>query len=332
MGLALAPPVGRVIRLVLRRLAAAAVLFLIVLTLTFAAVAGAPGDPLSPNDPRIPAEHAERLRTLYGLDQPLPAQYLRWLGAVLLSWDWGQSYQTGRPVSDLLFESLPPTLLLAGGALFAQYLFGIGLGLIAGRRPNSWLDLGVRAASLLVYALPTFWVGLMAVLIVGVGLGLAPIGGMTSAAAYELGPLAAVLDVLAHLWLPALVLGLSMAGDIARYTRSSLIEFQTTDAGRAAKARGLSETRILLVHGLTHAAPRLLQMAAVSAPLLLSGAIVAEAVFVWPGLGSTTLQAIQAGDVPVVLAATAYGAALVIAASLAADLLLLRLDPRIKAE
>ncbi len=320
------------IRFVLRRLAAAAVLFLIVLTLTFAAVTLAPGDPLAPTDPRISPEQAERLRTHYGLDQPLPVHYLRWLGAVVSSWDWGQSYQTGRPVSELLFESLPPTLLLAGAALLAQYLLGIGLGLVAAWRPNSWLDLGVRATSLLVYALPTFWVGLMAVLVLGVGLGLAPTGGMTSAAAFELGPVATALDVLAHLWLPALVLGLSMAGDIARYTRTSLIEFQSTEAGRATRARGLPETRILFVHGLSHAGPRLVQMAAVSAPLLLSGAIVAEAVFAWPGLGSATLQAIQARDVPVVLAATAYGAILVIAASLAADLLLARLDPRIKAE
>ena len=316
----------------LRRLAAAAALFLIVLTLTFAAVALAPGDPLSATDPRIPPEQVERQRSLYGLDLPLPAQYARWLGGVVSSWDWGQSYQTGRPVSELLFEALPPTLLLAGAALLAQYLIGIGLGLVAAHRPNSWLDVGVRAVSLLVYALPTFWVGLMAVLVLGVGLGIAPAGGMTSAAAFELGPAAAALDILAHLWLPALVLGLSMAGDIARYTRSSLIEFKATDAGRAARARGLSEARILLVHGLSHAAPRLLQMASVSAPLLLSGAIVAEAVFAWPGLGSATLLAIYARDFPVVLAATAYSAALVIAASLAADLLLARLDPRITAE
>ena len=320
------------IRFLLRRLAAAAVLFLIVLTLTFAAVALAPGDPLAPTDPRISPEQTERLRALHGLDRPLPSRYLSWLGAVVSSWDWGESYQTGRPVAELLLESLPPTLLLAGAALLAQYALGIGLGLLAARRPDSWLDLGVRTASLLVYALPTFWVGLMAVLVLGVGLGLAPTGGMTSAAAFELGPLATVLDVLAHLWLPALVLGLSMAGDIARYTRTSLIEFRSTRAGRAARARGLPDTRILLVHGLGHAGPRLVQMAAVSAPLLLSGAIVAESVFTWPGLGSATLQAIQARDVPVVLAATAYGAVLVIVASLAADLLLLRLDPRIKVE
>lgn len=320
------------IRFLLRRLLAAAVLFLIVLTLAFAAVALAPGDPMATADPRVPPEQAERLRALYGLDQPLPVQYARWLGAVLLHWDWGHSYRTGQPAAELLFESLPPTLLLAGAALLAQYLLGIGLGLIAAFGPNSWLDLGVRIASLAVYALPTFWVGLMAVLVVAVGLGLAPAGGMTSAGAFELGPVAATLDVLAHLWLPALVLGLSMAGDIARYTRNSLIGFQSTEAGRAARARGLSEARILLVHGLAHAAPRLLQIASVSAPLLLSGAIVAEVVFDWPGLGSATLLAIQARDVPVVLAATAYGAALVIAASLTADFLLTRVDPRIRAE
>ncbi len=317
---------------VLRRLLAAAVLFLIVLTLAFAVVALAPGDPMAPSDPRIPPEQAERLRALYGLDQPLPAQYLRWLGAVVLRWDWGQSYRTGQPVAELLLDALPPTLLLASAALLAQYLLGIGLGLIAASRPNSRLDLSVRVASLVVYALPTFWVGLMAILVLAVGLGLAPAGGMTSAAAFELGPAAAALDVLAHLWLPALVLGLSMAGDIARYTRSSLIEFQATEAGRAARARGLSETRILLVHGLAHASPRLLQLASVSAPLLLSGAVIAEVVFAWPGLGTATLLAIQSGDIPVVLAATAYGAVLVIVASFAADLLLSRLDPRIRAE
>ena len=319
-------------RFLIRRLAAAAILFLVVLTLTFAAVAMAPGDPFSTMDPRIPAEQSERLRALYGLDRPIAVQYVRWLAAVVLSWDWGQSYQTGEPVSDVLFDALPPTLLLALAALLAQTVLGVGLGLLAAVRPNSWIDLCVRTATLLVYALPTFWVGLMAVLLLGVGLGLAPVGGMASAGAADLGPLATTIDVLAHLWLPALVLGLSMAGDIARYTRASLIEFQATEAGRAARARGLPEARILLRHGLAHAAPRLLQMASVSAPLLLSGAIVAEAVFSWPGLGSATLQAIQARDVPVVLAATAYGATMVIAASLAADLLLARLDPRITVE
>ncbi len=319
------------IRFLLRRLLAAAVLFVIVLTLAFAVVALAPGDPMAPADPRLPPEQADRLRALHGLDQPLPLQYLRWLAAVVLHWDWGQSYRTGQPVAELLFDALPPTLLLAGAASIAQYLLGIGLGLMAAARPNSWLDLGVRIASLAVYAMPTFWLALMAVLVLAVGLGAAPAGGMTSAAAFELGPAAAVLDVLAHLWLPALVLGLSMAGDIARYTRNSLIEFQVREAGRAARARGLSEARILLVHGLAHAAPRLLQIASVSTPLLLSGAVVAEVVFAWPGLGTATLVAIQARDTPVVLAATAYGAALVIAASLTADLLLARLDPRIHA-
>jgi len=321
-----------VIHFLLRRFAAAAVLFLIVLTATFAVVAAAPGDPMATADPRVPPEHAERLRQIHGLDEPLPAQYLRWLGAVTLRWDWGQSWRTGEPVAELLFRALPPTLLLAAAALLAQYLLGIGLGVAAARRPGTWIDLTVRAASLVVYALPTFWVGLMAVLVVGVGLRLAPVGGMRSPAAHDFGPLAASLDVLHHLWLPALVLGLSMAGDIARYTRSSLIEFLATEAGRSARARGLSEARILFVHGLAHAAPRLLQIASVSAPLLLSGAIVAEVVFAWPGLGSAMLLAIQARDTPVVLAATAWTAILVIAASLAADLLLTRFDPRIRAE
>ncbi len=318
--------------LLLRRVAGALVLFLIVLTLTFTAVALAPGDPLAPADPRIPPEQAERLKELYGLDEPLPVQYLRWLEAVVLAWDWGVSLQDGRPASAVLFEAVPPTLLLAGSALLFQYLLGMGLGLVAAWRPNSRLDLAVRGASLLVYALPTFWVGLMAVLAVSVGLGWAPAGGMTSAAAYELSAIGRGIDILAHLWLPACVLGLSMAGDIARYTRNSLVEFGATEAGRAAAARGLSRTRVLLVHGLAHAGPRLLMTASVSPPLLLSGAIVIEAVFAWPGLGSATLQAIAARDIPVVLGATAYAAALVIGVSLAAEVLLARLDPRIRIE
>ncbi len=321
-----------VMRFLSRRLLAAAVLFLIVLTLTFAAVSLAPGDPMASADPRVPPEQAERLRALHGLDQPLPLRYVRWLGAVLLHWDWGLSLRTGEPVTEVLLGALPPTLLLAGAALLIQYLLGMGIGVVGALRPNSWLDLGTRIASLLLYALPTFWVGLIALLVVAVGLGAAPAGGMTSPASFELGPVAVALDVLAHLWLPALVLGLAMAGDIARYTRSSLIEFRTSEAGRAARARGLSETRILLVHGLAHAAPRLLQIASVSAPLLLSGAIVVEVVFAWPGLGSATLRAIEARDLPVVLAVTAWSALLVIAASLTADVLLSRVDPRIRAK
>lgn len=314
----------------LRRLAASLLLLALVLTTLFFLLHLAPGDPTrASEDFRIPAEQRERLRQIYGLDRPLPEQYLTWMGAVLRG-DWGISLSQQRPVVTVLAEAVPPTLLLASAALLVEYGVALALGIAAARRRGSAFDHGVRIASLLLYSQPVFWLGLMAVLLFSYAWPVLPASHMRSVDAAEMSALGRFFDAGRHLVLPALVLGLTQAGATARFVRASLIEVLGQDYIRAARAKGLSERRVVWVHGVRTALPPLIQLFALSLPALLSGSLVTEVVFSWPGLGRLTHVAIQARDYPLILASTALSAILVLAGNLLGDLLLALADPRVR--
>ncbi|HVS03384.1 MAG TPA: ABC transporter permease [Thermoanaerobaculia bacterium] len=314
----------------LRRVAASALLLLLVLTATFLLLHLAPGDPLGLlAHPRVPPEQREALRQLWGLDQPLAARYLRWLGGVVRG-DWGTSFLFRRPAGAVLLAALPNTLLLGGAALLVQLVVAVPLGVAAGRRPGSPLDHGIRVGSLLLYSLPTFWVGLMALLLFAYGLGLFPPSHLHGVGAESLSPGLRVLDLLHHLALPALVLGLTSAGGLLRFVRSSVLEAMGQPHVLAARARGLSERRVVWVHGLGSALGPLLQLLGLSLPALLGGALVTEVVFSWPGLGRLAWSAMLARDYPLILAVTAWSAALVLVGNLLADLLQAAADPRVR--
>ncbi len=315
----------------LRRFAASLLLLFLVLTLLFFLLHLAPGDPLGlvENSRLTPAERADQ-RRIFGLDKPLPAQYGAWLAAVVLRFDWGTSLAFDQPVTGLVSEALPPTLLLAGAALAVEYGFGLALGVAAARRPGSLADHAVRILSLLVNSQPLFWLGLMAILLFSLHWPLFPTGLMHSVGAEYLGAAGSALDLLRHLALPALVLGLHGCGSIARVVRASLLEVLGRESITAARARGLSARRVLWVHALRNALVPVIQLFALSATALLSGAFVAEVVFSWPGMGSLTFNAIAGRDYPVVLATTALAAVIVIAGSFAADVAHGLADPRVR--
>lgn len=318
-------------RFVLRRLAASFLLLYLVLTATFFLLHLAPGSPadLLFEGKRISAEYRENLRRIYGLDRSLPEQYVIWLGAVARG-DWGMSYSSQRPAASVILDALPATLLLASAALVIQYTVGIALGIAAARRRGRAADHLIRIGSLLLYSQPPFWLGLMAILLFSLAWPILPAGHMRSVGAEDLTPAARFLDLLRHMALPCLVLGLTEAGATARFVRGSLLEVLGQEYIRAARAKGLSERRVVWMHGLRNILPLLLQLLALSASGLLSGSLVTEVIFSWPGLGRLTFEAILSRDYTLVLATTAFTAAIVLACNLVADVLHALADPRVR--
>jgi len=307
----------------LRRLGGALLLLLLVVSATFVALHALPGDPTSLLlDPRVPPSARALLLHQWGLDRPLLEQYGRWL-LLAAQGDWGTSIVHHRPAARVLLGALPYTLLLGGAALLVEIAVALPLGVLAARRRGGTADHLLRIGSLLLYALPTFWLGLMALLLFAYRWRLFP-AGHTGAA----GGSGGIGELFRHLALPALVLGLSGAGGLLRLVRGSMLAALPDEPLRAARARGLPEARVVWVHGLRRAAAPLLQLLGLSLPALLGGALVIEVVFSWPGLGRIAYLAVLTRDLPLVLACTAWSAALVVLGGLLADLATTAADPR----
>jgi len=314
----------------LRRLAASLLLLILVLSLTFFVLRLAPGEPSARiDDPRIPAGYQDQLRALYGLDRPLAQQYLDWLGGAVRG-DWGVSFSHRRPVTTVLAERLPATLLLTVTSLALQFVIGLTFGVAAARRPGSWRDTLIRLGAVILYSLPLFWLSLLAVEVVAQAVPFIPSGHMRSVDAQTLGPVGRAVDVLRHLFLPAMTLGLASAGAVLRFTRNSLLDTLSEDYIRTARAKGLTEGRVVWLHALKNAAAPLVQIFGLSFPFLLSGSLIVEVVFSWPGMGRLTYEAVKAYDFPLVLAGTAMAGTLVVVGNLVADLLHAAIDPRVR--
>ena len=319
------------IRFILRRLAASLLLLYLVLTATFFLVHLAPGSPVNllAEDQRISAEKRENLKRIYGLDRPLPEQYVRWLAATARG-NWGTSFTYQRPVVSVVLDAVPATLLLAFAALLVEQVAGVALGIAAARRAGSAADHAIRVGSLLLFSLPAFWLGLMAILLFAVIWPVFPTGHMYSIGAEDLGPGARLLDLLRHLALPALVVGLSQAGSVCRYVRASVLDVLGQEYIRAARAKGISERRVIWAHALRNALPPVIQVLGLSLGALLSGILIAEVVFSWPGIGRLTFEAILGRDYPLILATTAFSAVMTLLANLLADVLHALADPRVR--
>lgn len=324
-------------RFVLRRLLGAVPLVLGVATLVFVVVNAAPGDPgLHLVSPSMTGEAVERIRTNFGLDDPLPVRYARWLGA-LLTGSLGESFSHARPVADVLVSVLPNTLLLSGLALTFAFGAGIVLGTLQAERRGSRLDHGLNAVLLFFHAMPSFWLALMLVLVFSVlarnALGLPfwfPASGMVGPAHDDLGLGAALLDRLRHLVLPVAALGLVMVGGVARTMRACLLEVLEQDYVVAARARGLPRRVVLFRHALRNALIPMATLVGLHIPVLLGGAVFVESVFAWPGMGRLMVDAIGTRDYPLVMGGTFLFALLVILGNLLADVLTAWADPRVR--
>jgi peptide/nickel transport system permease protein len=314
-----------------RRLAASVLLLYLVLTATFFLIHLAPGDPATLLAADATNRQASnRLHEVYGLDRPLGVQYLAWMRAVALEGDWGTSYTYGRPATRVLLDSLPPTLLLGLAALLVQYSVGLPLGVAAARRAGRPADTVIRVGSLLFYSMPLFWLGLMAILLFSYRFPVLPASHMHSVGAESLGGWQRLGDLLLHLVLPALTLGLTLAGATVRFVRNRMLEVLDEGYIRTARAKGLTERRVVWVHALRNALVPVIQLFGLSIPFVLNGSLITEVVFSWPGLGRTTFQAILARDYPLILASTAFTAVLVVAGNFLADVLHAAVDPRVR--
>lgn len=319
-------------RKVIRRLITIVPLVWLVATLTFLVVHAAPGTYADTIDhPRLTAEGRELVTQRYGLDQPIHRQYLRWLGAVATG-DLGTSFLYKEPVARVIARALPPTLLLAGAALIIDLLLGLLLAVAAARRPFGWTDRIVTVLSLGVYGLPSFWLAAMAVLVFSLWLGWFPSSHMFSVDSDRLSATSRLIDLIHHLTLPALCLGAVGAAATGRFLRATLLEVRSSRYVMAARARGLSESRLTWVHTLRPALLPVVTLFGLSLPFLVSGSVVIETVFSWPGMGRELWWAAQARDVPLVVGITLVGAAAVIIGNLVADLLYAAVDPRSRDE
>ncbi|MFQ5839962.1 MAG: nickel ABC transporter permease [Candidatus Methylomirabilales bacterium] len=284
-------------------------------TLVFLLVHLTPGDPVEVmlGESALPASK-EALREALGLDRSLPEQYLRFLGGVLRG-DLGFSLFSRRPVAEMVLATLPATLELAAAALVAALLLAIPLGVVAAARKDQGVDRMAMVGALFGVSVPNFVLGPLLILCFGIWIHWFPVSGRGG---------------IAHLVLPAMTLGLGLAGILSRMVRAALVEVLRQEYVTVARAKGVTETAVLVRHGLANALIPVITVVGLQCGALLSGAIITETIFAWPGLGRLTLYAIQSRDYPLVqgcVLAVAFGYVLV---NLVTDLLYAYVDPRVR--
>jgi peptide/nickel transport system permease protein len=271
------------------------------------------------------------MRESMGLDRPLLEQYVHWVKSFFTG-DFGYSYSHFRPVSEVIAEALPGTLLLGGLALAVAFGFGAAAGVWQAVRRGTTTDSLLTFVTLFIYSMPAFWLGLMLILAASTWfswLGL-PVSGMTSVDHASLGPLGRIADIAGHLVLPTIALGLGSAAGVARFMRGEMLEAIGQDYVRTARAKGLPERVVMGRHALRNALIPMVSLLGLYLPILFGGAVVIEVVFSWPGMGRTMYDAVLARDYPLVLATSFLFGLLVIAGNLFADLLYAFVDPRVR--
>ncbi|MBI4280251.1 MAG: ABC transporter permease [Armatimonadetes bacterium] len=315
------------LRYVIRRIAVLALTLVGVLAVVFLSLHLAPGDPISLLVPTeaagglTPREFVERLRAQYGLDRPLPVQFVKFLGRVARL-DLGRSMRTNRPVAHELRARYPATIELAVAAMAVAVGLAFPVGMLSALRPYSLLDSTAMSVAVAGVSLPSFWTGFLLMLIFAFHLGWLPPSGRG-------GP-AWTLDGLRTLVMPAIALGAGGAGILARLVRSSLLEVLGLDYVRTARAKGVPERRVVMRHALRNALVPVVTVLGLQFGYLLSGAVVVETVFAWPGIGRYMVGAIARRDVFVVQSSVLAIAVTFAVVNLAVDLLYAALDPRIR--
>ncbi|MEM7496532.1 MAG: ABC transporter permease [Pseudomonadota bacterium] len=273
-------------------------------------------------------EYMAELRAKFGLDQPLLVQLGRYLWNVL-QLDLGYSFRHDMPVSELIFDRMFATLLLMVSTILIAVGFGILLGLFAATGLNTWRDTAISIFALITYATPLFWVGLMLIVVFALNLGWFPTSGMETIAEFNEG-WDRVWDIAHHLVLPTITLSLFYLALYTRLMRASMLEQQGQDYVTTARAKGLTERRIVFVHVLRNALLPVVTMAGVQVGALIGGSVIVESVFAWPGLGMLAFEALFSRDLNLLLGIFLLSAVLVVAVNLVVDIIYSLLDPRIE--
>jgi peptide/nickel transport system permease protein len=269
-----------------------------------------------------------QLRAQYGLDKPLVVQLGIYLGKVVTG-DFGYSYFFNLPVTALIFDRIPATLLLVLSAVGSAFLVGTALGVLSSRRPNGPLSQFINVLSLVGFAAPVFWTGIMLVILFASVLPILPVSGMRAADASG-GGWRDVVDVLWHLILPTLTLALVYVAQYSRLARSSMLDVLGSDFIRTARAKGLAERVVLYKHALRNAVLPVITVLGLQFGNVLAGAILVETVFNWPGLGRLAFESVLRRDYPTILGVLVFSSMVVIVMNLLTDLAYRLVDPRIK--
>lgn len=311
---------------ILRRVAQAIPLLLIISILVFALLHAAPGGPLAIylENPNVRPEDIERLKRSLGLDRSLPVQYMAWLRGFVMG-DWGYSFADGRPVLTRMAERVPATLELIAASLIIAGVAAVPTGVLAAVRRRSMFDRAVTTLSLAGISLPIFWFGLLLQLLFAVSLGWLPSAGRTSMLGGDLA------DRLRHLVLPAIVLATVHAAVWARYLRSSMVTVLAQRFILAAHGKGVPPRSVFFRHALRNALLPFVTIVLLDAAIMVSGAVVTESVFAWPGLGGLFTEALARRDYTVLMAFLMVSSVTVIVLNLVADLSYRFLDPRVRA-
>ncbi len=292
----------------------------------------APGDPvLLLTDRNATQEEVARIRALYGLDEPLHVQYVKWLTRVLKG-DFGRSFIDGRPVLDHIMDRLPYTLYLNFLVMILIYLFSIPIGITSALKQYSKFDHIVTFFAFLGQALPSFWFALLLIYAVGIKSSWLPISGVATigVSLKRYGLWAVIADRAKYLILPVTVISLGSMAGITRYMRSSMLEVIRQDYIRTARAKGLPERVVIRKHALRNALLPIVTLLGFELPLLFSGSAIIETIFSWPGLGLLSVRAVFQRDYQVVMALNMIGAFLMVAGNFLSDILYVLVDPRIK--
>jgi len=315
-----------VLRFALRRLVQAVPLLLVISLLVFLLIHAAPGGPLAIylSNPNVRPQDIERLRHALGLDRPLSAQYLSWLTAFARG-DWGYSFSDGRPVALRIVERLPATLELIGCSMAFALALTFPLGILAAVQRDRWFDRWTTAGSFAGISLPVFWFGLLLQIVFAIGLGWLPSSGRTTFGE------ASLADKAAHLVLPVTALAVVQAAAWSRYLRASMIAALDPPFIAAARARGVPARLLVLKHALANALGPLVTVVLLDAALMVSGAVVTESVFAWPGIGSLFTEALARRDYAVLMALLMLTSTAVVVLNFVADLVNAALDPRVAA-
>jgi peptide/nickel transport system permease protein len=336
---------GRLAGFVARRIGGVVPVLLLITLLVFLLIHAVPGDPATAlaSEDATP-EDIERFRHVLGLDQPLYVQYLRFVVSAAHG-DFGNSFRYGEPVIGLIGSHLPATLELAIVSTLIAALIAVPLGVWAGARPNSWLDNAGSIVGFFGISMPNFWMGIMLILIMAGYFGVLPTSGRTTIG-LEPPPITGffLIDTLLrgdpeafwtavkHLALPAIALGTNMVGIIMRVTRSAVMEIATEDYITTARAKGQSERLVLWRHVLRNALVIIITVVGLEFGALLSGSIIVETVFVWPGTGSLLIEALQGRDYPMIVGLVLVYTTMFVLINVMIDVLYAVIDPRVRFE
>jgi peptide/nickel transport system permease protein len=319
------------LRLLASRLGQALLLVLAVVVLNFALVHAAPGDPvetIAGASGGMSEELKAELRQSYGLDKPLPVQLGVYLSRVV-QLDLGYSYFFNLPVVDLIAERIPATLLLVLSSVICAFLLGTGIGVLAARKPNGLLSQTITVLSLVGFAAPVFWTGIMLVILFASILPIFPVSDMRSIDGSSEG-IAGVLDVAWHLVLPTFTLSLVYLAHYSRLARASMLEVMGSDFIRTARAKGLADRVVLYKHALRNAILPVVTVLGLQFGNVLAGAILVETVFNWPGLGRLAFESVLRRDYPTILGVLLLSAVVVLVMNMLTDLCYRLVDPRIQ--